>query len=77
MDTMGFDAVEEKKKVKARGNIFKRIKMASQDSKDLKKVEGVIKSIDKLLDNSGVKNEITDNKDNEIADLIKQNLGED
>ena len=38
MGAMGYDPKEEKRKIKARGNIFKRIKLAKQEAKDRKQI---------------------------------------
>jgi hypothetical protein len=39
MDTMGFDAEYEKEKIKAKGNIFKRIYLAMKERRKIKKAE--------------------------------------
>jgi hypothetical protein len=77
MDNMGFDAAYEKQKIKSKGNIFKRIKLAFQNRKKNKQEAKALENVNVLLNKSGVKNELTDVKDDEISELIKQNLGEE
>ena len=77
MDTMGIDSEHEKKQIKARGNIFKRIINAWKERKKAKASAKTIENIGNLLETSGMAKEISPEEkaiDNEIDDILAESL---
>ena len=76
MDTMGISTDAETAKVKASGNIFKRIKKAWQNRKQNKINAKAVASIGKLMEKSGMDKEVSPEEkalDAEIDELMLDN----